>query len=306
MHAHAADFPAARRPLARRLQLLFCGVLVLAGAFGLRPALAAADRPAVRVVSQTVGSDELVLALAAPEQIAALSALSREAVYSAVAREAAAYPQLPRTGDVESILKYSPTLMICADYSRAELVEQVRRLGVKVIVLTRYYTIEDAFANLRLIARELGPDAETRAERIIADGEARMKVLRERLHGVKSVRVIAPSTYGIIPGDKSTFQDLCDHAGAENLASTLGGLHGHAPAPNEQIMSWPIEVVVVAGDDLDSALKPYRGLPPYQFLSAVREGRAVLIEPWQLSCVTHHRIAGYERLARELHPEAFR
>ena len=32
-----------------------------------------------------------------------------------------------------------------------------------VIVLTRYYTLQDAYDNLRLIARELGPEAEARA-----------------------------------------------------------------------------------------------------------------------------------------------
>jgi iron complex transport system substrate-binding protein len=266
----------------------------------------AADASAVRVVSQTVGSDELLLAVAAPEQIAALSALSRDDTFSAVAKQAAAYPQLSRTGDVESVLKFSPTLVLCADFSRAELVTQLRRLGVKVLVIDHYDTLDEAFANLRLVARELGPEAEARAERIIAAGEARVAALREKLRGVKPVRVIAPSTYGILPGSGTTFQDLCDHAGAENLAATVGHLRGHAQAPNEQILSWPVETVVVAGATLESALAPYRNLPPYQFLAAVREGRAALIAPWHLSCVSHDRIAAYETLARALHPEAFR
>ena len=37
----------------------------------------------------------------------------------------------------------------------------------------------------------------------------------------------------------------------------------------------------------------------------VREGRAVRVESYQLSCVSHRRIDGYEQLARALHPEAF-
>lgn len=269
-------------------------------------ALARADPPVAHIVSQTVGTDELLLALAKPEQVAALSALSRESIYSAVATEAKGYPQLSRTADVEFVLRYSPTLVLCADYSSAELVAQLRRAGVKVIVFYRYYSLEDAYGNLRLLAREVGPSAEARAERIVADCESRVRALRERLRGVKPVRVIAPSTYGIIPGDRSTFQDMCDHADAENLAHTLGHLHGHAPTPDEQVLSWPVEEVVVAGDDLPSALAPFRALPPFKFMAAVSEGRAVLIKPWQLSCVTHHRVDAYEDLARALHPEAFR
>ena len=265
-----------------------------------------AEPAAVRVVSQTVGSDELLLALAEPGQVAALSALSREVIYSACAAEARDYPQLSRTADAESVLRYSPTLVLCADYSRAELVAQLRRSGVRVIMFDRYYSLEDAYSNLRLLARELGPAAEARASRIVADCEARVQALRERLRGARPVRVIAPSTYGVIPGDDSTFQDLCDHAGAENLAFTLGHLHRNAPPPEEQLLGWPVETVVVTGSDLAAALAPFRDLPPYKFMAAVREGRAVLIKPWEMSCVTHRRVDAYEDLARSLHPEVFR
>ena len=71
----------------------------------------------IRIVSQTVGTDELLLALAEPEQIAALSHLARDEVYSAVADQAKAYPQLI-SGDSETILKYRPTLVLGADFSR--------------------------------------------------------------------------------------------------------------------------------------------------------------------------------------------
>ena len=135
--------------------------------------------------------------------------------------------------------------------------------------------------------------------------QTRAAKLRERLVGATPVKVIAPSTYGVIGGAGTTFQDLCDFAAAENLAATLGGLEGHAPIPREQMLTWPVEKVVVSGDDVDSALAPFRRLPPYQFMPAVREARVALIESYMLSSVTHHRIEGYERLARELHPERF-
>ena len=45
-----------------------------------------------RVVSQTVGTDELLVAIADPDEIAALSHLSRDSDFSAIAEQAAAYP----------------------------------------------------------------------------------------------------------------------------------------------------------------------------------------------------------------------
>lgn len=258
----------------------------------------------VRVVSQTVGSDELLLAVAAPEQIAALSHLARDPEFSSVAREAAAYPQIA-LGDAETVLRFRPTLALFADYSRAELVEQVRRAGVTVLVFDRYKTLDDAHANLRRLAALLGPEAAARAERVIADDETRLARLGERLAGAKPVRVIAPSTYGVIAGADTTFQDLCDRAAAENLAATLGGLRGHASPSTEKLLAWPVERVVIAGVSPEAALAPYKKLPPYRFMPVLREDRAAVIAPWMLGCVSHRRVAAYEALARVLHPERF-
>ncbi len=276
--------------------------VVVWGLFTMGAWLGAAEP--LRIVSQTVGTDEIVLALAGPEQIVALSHLAREPVYSAVADEAEAYPQIEH-GDAETILKYEPTLVLGADYSRGELLQQIERAGVRVVRIEHYGTLADAFANLRMVAAVIGPAAQAKAERIIADGEARVKALARRLEGVTPVRVIAPSTYGVIGGAETTFQDLCDHAAAENLATTLGGLTGHAQPPVESMLVWPIEKVVLAADSVEEALAPYAKLPPYAYMKAIREKRVALIAPFMLSSVSHHRIAGYEALARALHPEVF-
>lgn len=260
----------------------------------------------VRVVSQTVGSDELLLAVAAPGQIAALSHLSRDPVFSGVAREAAAYPAIGH-GDAETILRFRPTLVLFSDYSREELVEQIRRAGVPVLIIDRYQTLDDAFANLRRIAAALGDEAaRARAEAVIAEYGARLDHLRRRLRGVTPVRVIAPSTYGVIPGAETTFQDICQEAGADNLAASLGGLVGHDTPPGELMLKWPVEVVVLGGSDVEAALELYRKLPPYAYMTAVRNRRAAMLEAWALGCVTHLRVLAYEQLARQLHPERFR
>ncbi|MCF3649918.1 ABC transporter substrate-binding protein [Synoicihabitans lomoniglobus] len=259
----------------------------------------------IRVVSQTVGTDELLLAVADAEQIAALSHLAAETEFSAVVAEARDFPLLTKGGDAETILKYRPTHVLVADYSRADLVAQLERAGIVVMKFTKYHTLDDAFENLRWLAEVLGPEAEARAERVIADTQARSRALATRLDGVRLVKVIAPSTYGVIGGAGTTFQDLCDHAGGENLASTVGGLTGHEPTPRESMLTWPVEKVVVAGKDRAMALEPYARLAPYQFMAAVKDGRVALIEPWMMSTVSHHRVAAYEQLARELHPEVF-
>ncbi|MDF3059826.1 MAG: periplasmic binding protein [Rariglobus sp.] len=260
--------------------------------------------PAARVVSQTVGTDELLLALARPEQIAALSHISTSPEFSPVAAEAKAYPSISM-GDSEAILRHRPTLVLFADYSRSELVAQVRKTGVRVIIFDRYATLADVYGNLRTLGRELGREA--RAEELIAACETRMAVLKEKLKGVKPVRVVNASTYGLLSGAGTTFQDLCDHAGAENLATTLGGMRGVAPEPSEKMLVWPIDAVVLGGDGTtEAALAPLREILPYRHIDAVRKGRAIVLPSALLATVSHHRIEAYERLARGLHPEAMK
>lgn len=295
-----SQFPKPCRPgwwqSARRgaLRLLSLGGLAL----GVLSAEAAEE---TRVVSQSVGTDELLLALAEPGQIAALSHLATDGNFSAVAAEvAAAGHALIGNGDAETILRHRPTLVLFTDYSRAELVAQVRRAGVRTWTFGRYATLADAHAALRALAAELGGEAPARADRIIMADTRRVVELGRRLAGRSRVAALAPTTYGVLAGRGTTFDDLCARAGADNLAATLGKLEGFARLPNEAMLAWPVDVFVVGGESGE-----FERAPPYPQMMARRPIRVVRLEPWMLGCVSHRRVDAYEALARELHPEAF-
>lgn len=258
--------------------------------------------PPVRVVSQTVGTDELLLALAESGQVAALSHLSRDPRFSAVAKAAEAYPQIPPAG-AEGILRHRPTLVLITNYSQPELVAQLDRLHIRLLRFDHFNTLQEVYANLRMLARELG--AEAKADALIARCEARVGELARRLKGATPVRVLVPSQYGFTAGRDTTFQDLCDHAGALNVAAEAG-LAGHAPNPSEAMLTWKVDRLVLAGPDGGKALAPFQSLLPYRLMAVVKQGRYALLKSHELSCVTHLRIDAYESLARQLHPERFR
>jgi iron complex transport system substrate-binding protein len=253
-----------------------------------------------RVVSQSVGTDELLLALAEPGQIAALSHISHEAEFSPVAAEARRFPAL-RDSDAESVLRFRPDLVLAASYTRPETLALLRRAGVRLLVLDHFDTLEDVYADLRLLGRELG--REDRAEALIAQCRTRVGALATRLQGVRPVRVLSAGLYPFTAGAGTTFQDLCEHTGALNVAAEAG-LRGHAPTPSEKLLVWRVEVLVVAGDD--GTRTRLGELPLYRALPAYRAGRVVALPGPLLSSVSHHRIDAYEALARALHPERFR
>ena len=131
-----------------------------------------------------------------------------------------------------------------------------------------------------------------------------MDALRARLQGARSVRVLAASVFPFTAGSGTTFQDLCDHAGAINVAAEAG-LKGHVPTPSEAVLGWRAEVLVGSGEDGDLASKLAR-IPPYRHLPALKAGRLVLVPGPLMSATGHHRVDAYEALARALHPECFR
>jgi len=253
-----------------------------------------------RVVSQTVGTDELLLALADPGQIAALSHISHDAQFSPVAAEARRFPAI-KDSDAESVLRYRPDLVLAASFTRPETLALLKRAGVRLVVLDRFDTLEDIYASLRVLGRELGQEA--RAEALITQCRGRVDALAARLKDVKPVRVLSAGVYPFTSGAGTTFQDLCDHAGALNVA-TEAGLKGHAPTPSEKLLVWNIEVLVASGDER------IRGrlaeIPHYRVLPAFKAGRVVTIPGPMMSSISHHRIEAYETLARALHPERFR
>lgn len=273
-------------------RLLLALLLVLALPLG-------AARPQ-RVVSQAVGTDELLLALADPGQVAALSHIAHDAQFSPVAAEAKRYPTI-RESDAESVLRFRPDLVLATTFTRPETLSLLRRAGVHLVVLDRFDTLDDVYASIQLLGRELGQEA--RAQALITQCRGRVEALAARLRGVRPVRVLSATIYPFTSGTGTTFQDLCDHTGALNVAAEAG-LRGHAPTPSERLLLWNAEVLVVSDDP---GIRARLGeIPHYRALPAFKAGRLVPVPGPLMSSISHHRIAAYEVLARALHPDRFR
>ncbi len=273
----------------RILFLLFLGALLAAA-------------PPRRVVSHAVGTDDLLLALAEPGQIAALSALGRDARYSPAHREAARFPALSR-GEAEDILRFRPDLVVLTSYSPVEVRTLLERARVRIFLVERYETFDDLCATALALGKALGREAHAQAQ--VGAWRQRVAELKRRLAGVTPRRVLSAGVYPFVSGGRTTFQDLCDHAGAINVAAEAG-LVGIVPMPGEKPLRWSLDFLVgpaEPGTDLAARL---RELSPYKFMPALRQGRLIVIDGALLATTSHRRLDTYEALARALHPERFR
>jgi iron complex transport system substrate-binding protein len=108
----------------------------------LRPV--AAELP--RVASINLCTDQLVLAIAAPEQIATLSWLAADPEESMLAAAAAGYPL--NFGTAEELLRHRPDVVVAGNFTAAATVELLERLEYRVVTIEPAASIEDIARNL--------------------------------------------------------------------------------------------------------------------------------------------------------------
>ncbi|MCL1907911.1 MAG: ABC transporter substrate-binding protein [Holophagaceae bacterium] len=261
--------------------------------------------PPKRVVSQAIGTDDILLALADPGQIAALCHLAHDPLFAPDADTAKRYPTL-KGSSAEDILRFKPDLVLLTSFSPPDSIAVLRKSGIKLYILEKYETLEDVYSSLR----ELGDllEQRQRADALIASCRKRVESLSEIMKGAKPVRVLSAGVYPYISGSNTSFQDLCDHAGAINVA-TEAGINGVVSIPTEKMLSWEIDVLIGPtehrpGETGPKLIERLRDTP-YRFLQVHRQGSVIEIPGALFAATSHHRITAYEMLARALHPKRF-
>ena len=120
----------------------------------------------MRIVSQSLASDEMLFPMVAPERLVGLSSLSRDPKYSNVVAEATRHPA-PSIETAEDIVRLKPDLIFVTTYSRAEVVEVLESTGAPVYRLANFDDFAGVMTNLRRIGAAVGE--EEAAERMVAE-----------------------------------------------------------------------------------------------------------------------------------------
>jgi iron complex transport system substrate-binding protein len=156
------------RPFSRTMT----AVLLAAGVLATGPSSARADAPK-RVVSFNVCADQLVVALADPEQIAGLSPYATDPMLSVVAEEARKYRRLD--WQAESTIPLTPDLVLTGAWDRAATRQMLTRVGIRVVQLDLVTGIASARAEIVRVAELLGhPERGARLAAALDSARARL------------------------------------------------------------------------------------------------------------------------------------
>jgi iron complex transport system substrate-binding protein len=256
-----------------------------------------------RIVSVTLATDEILLALVEAPRLLGVTYLAVDDRLSNMTREAATVPHTVRA-DAEQIIALQPDLVFVASYLRGEFIRLLQAAGLVLFQFHEYNSIAEIQQNIRLIGQVVGEEA--RAEALVAQMQARLHALAVRLGPIKErPRVLYWGAHGYTAGRLTSLDDLITHAGAENLAATYG-IIGPANLSAEQVLAMNPHVILSGSLDQNAQ----RGMPPalmhpaLQGTDAVRLGRVYTIPSRYLVTISQFIVDGVEEFARILHGAA--
>jgi iron complex transport system substrate-binding protein len=198
-----------------------------------------------RIVSQTLGTDEILLDICERERIVAFSEVALDPKYSPLAPSLRGALALS-TDAAEEIIQLDPDLIFVASYSRAELVEQLKSAGAPVFRFTNFARLEAIAQNIRTVGRAVGE--ESRAEELAARMERELEDIRAGIPpAAKPPRVMSYGRSGNTAGADTSFDAVARAAGAINVTAEKG-LKGYPKISAELLAEWQPDYIVVGAE----------------------------------------------------------
>lgn len=193
------------------------------------------------VASINLCADQLVLALADPQQILTVSWLSADPEESLFASEAARHPL--NYGTAEELLRFHPDVVIAGAYTNAFTRALLLRLGYRVVELEPETTVAEIESNLRRVADAVGRPE--RGDQLVAIIRAESRTLdAHRPVRAPAAVVVRPGGYTV--GRHSLADELMTLAGMRNVAAEQG-LDRWGSLSMETLLRSAPELIVLTG-----------------------------------------------------------
>jgi iron complex transport system substrate-binding protein len=215
----------------------------------------AAELP--RFASINLCTDQLLMALADPEQILGLSPYARDPVRSWNVAKASRFPLL--SGEAEDVLVLKPDIVVAGRFTKRATRELLKQQGLRVVEFSAARSLDEVKAQLRQMGDLVQhPD---RATAEIKRLDAAMAHARS-VASAKSYRVLAVARRGWVSGGENLTTSLLSAVGLSNAGGELGLKAGGYASLEAIVALKPDFLLVSDGGDF-----------------AEDEGRAFLLHP---------------------------
>ncbi|MCY3800135.1 MAG: ABC transporter substrate-binding protein [Chloroflexi bacterium] len=261
----------------------------------------------LRIITASVGHDEMTLALVPEERLVAVGSATKNSTYSNVALLVQDKPQISR--DPETIIAQAPDVVVTSPFFPAEAVEALSKAGIAVIQTDLKHDPEARINNILFMGYIFGE--EERALEFAAE-------VRDRYESLIAVtgtaeprpRVLALTQYSDklwVAGANSTEGSVIAAAGGINAAEEAG-IEGNQTTSLEGVIAMNPEIIIIAqpiefgAEDFRQSLLDNEALAE---IPAVKDGKVHIVEGKHFTTLSYWNIRGAEDLARILWPDQF-
>ena len=266
------------------------------------------EGPPERILTYSLGHDEMVLALVPPERIAALGKFTGNPSYSNVAELAEQFPVYEK--GAENVLAANPDIFIVSRSTKADIVALVSEAGVPVARPDLEDAAEGHISQILLMGYMLG--AEERALELTAEIRQRLEAVASRVPppGDSSrpavISITRWSDSISISGGGTTGSDIIEAAGGVNAAAR-DGIDGFQKISVESILAMNPDFILIPQDG-EGAAKLRDDLmndPVLATVPSVVNGQIHIVHPPNYIVLSHWTVRGVERTAGILFPDKF-
>ena len=264
-----------------------------------------------RIVSYSISTDEILLALVEPQRIAALSRLVDDPGVSSIVKEAKQIPNRVQGNSLEGVLAFKPDLVIIPDFHPPEMLQSARELGLKVYIYKTPSDIQGVKRSIRQIAALTGE--KEKGEALVAQMEERIGRVQKRLEAVpqeRRRRVIQLRSEGAFYAPDNSFGDVCRHAGVSDATLELK-YPSAMEITQEKVVELNPDIIFVPDWDYDGKHNPdgekqkILNNPSYRGMKAVQQGKVYTISGALVLTVSQYIADAVEGVAKMSYPEVF-
>lgn len=285
------------------LVILVCGGMLVHRSFVKPGPQETADYHRILAVSPSM--EEVVFALARPEQILATTDYNRNSLKEATRSVARQIKHtLPERPGTEAIIALRPEIVFMPVLYGKEQADALRDCGFKVVQLETPNSYQAIKQRIMIVAGDL--HQETAGTKLCREMDQRIAMVQARLADVKTPRVaIAFGESGAFGRTHGSFDNICREARVINGAGLLNLKKGEHLS-KEQIVSLNPDVIICSQSSEKSDMY-HRVLndPAFKEIKAIKNKRIVIMDERFLNSTTQYFVDAVEQVAQKVYPEYF-
>ncbi len=263
-----------------------------------------------RIVSLTLGTDEMLLSLVDPQRILSITKFSDDPEVSNVAEEAKAVEKRAET-NAEQVISLEPDLVFTDTWADPNFVQQVRDAGIAVYQFKTPGSIEEQRDCIREIAYVVGE--REKGEELVKWFDDKLKYVQDRLQNLKpeeKLSILFYDEFGYTAGKGTNFDSIAKHAGLVNAAAEAG-IELWPQISKEKIVELDPDIILLPSwfydksNTVESFTESIKKDPALANVKAVKNNRLIVLPNQHMSAISQYVVLGVEDLAKAAYPELF-